>query len=114
MSRMNYPFDADQMADDMAELLRTLGLGDHARPVSPHRVMVEEITPAVGRLVSLARALKYTPDLRGAEAERAILALRERSVWALGLSQPYVPSSAEKRPESVWRRLMGWHCGLDG
>ena len=33
--------------DDIALMLRELGLGDHARPVSPHRVVVEEIVPAI-------------------------------------------------------------------
>ena len=37
----------DAMQDDMAELLRALGLGDHARPESPHEVMRKEIIPAL-------------------------------------------------------------------
>lgn len=41
------------MQDDMAVLLRLLGLGDHARPYSPHEVMVKEIIPAVGQLYRL-------------------------------------------------------------
>lgn len=35
------------MQDDMAELLRALGLGDHARSISPHEVMQLEILPVV-------------------------------------------------------------------
>jgi len=40
--------------DDIALLLRELGLGDHARPVSPHAVMVDEIAPAIRALRALA------------------------------------------------------------
>lgn len=36
--------------DDIGLLLRELGLGDHARPVSPHWVMVNEIAPAIRAL----------------------------------------------------------------
>jgi hypothetical protein len=36
---------------DISILLGLLGLGDHARPYSPHLVMVDEIIPAVERLV---------------------------------------------------------------
>jgi hypothetical protein len=44
------------MQDDMAELLRTLGLGDYARPISPHEVMVREIIPEV-RALKTGRAV---------------------------------------------------------
>lgn len=37
------------MQDDIAELLRALGLSDHARDASPHEVMTNEIIPAVKR-----------------------------------------------------------------
>ena len=39
------PSAADVMQDDIAEILRTLGLGDHARPLSPHEVVQQEILP---------------------------------------------------------------------
>jgi Zn finger protein HypA/HybF involved in hydrogenase expression len=39
------------MQDDMTELMRVLGISVHARPCSPHEVMVNEIIPAVRRLV---------------------------------------------------------------
>lgn len=41
---------SEVMQDDMAHLLRTLGLSDHARPESPHVVMVDEVIPEVLRL----------------------------------------------------------------
>jgi hypothetical protein len=31
----------------VAAMLRALGLSDHARPVSPHQVIVDEIIPAI-------------------------------------------------------------------
>lgn len=40
----------DAIQNDVAELLRTLGLSDHARPVSPHAVVQDEILPAIRRL----------------------------------------------------------------
>lgn len=45
----------EAMQDDMAELLRILKLGDHARPQTPHAVMRDEIIPAVRRLADSAR-----------------------------------------------------------
>ncbi|MDP8961535.1 MAG: hypothetical protein M3N32_07980 [Actinomycetota bacterium] len=38
--------------DDLAELLNLLGLGTHARPKSPHHVFVDEVLPALRRLVA--------------------------------------------------------------
>jgi hypothetical protein len=50
------------MQDDMHELLRLLGLGDHARPISPHEVMQQEILPrvriVVGIIQKLGRAMR--------------------------------------------------------
>lgn len=37
----------EAMQSDVAELLRALGLGDHARDKSPHEIMQLEILPAV-------------------------------------------------------------------
>jgi predicted regulator of amino acid metabolism with ACT domain len=45
------------MQDDMAVLLRALGLSDHARNASPHEVMINEVIPAVRTLVE-----KRTPE----------------------------------------------------
>jgi hypothetical protein len=45
--------------DDLAELLRELGLGDHARPTSPHQVMVDEIVPAVRALVDRSFTVEH-------------------------------------------------------
>lgn len=38
---------SELMQDDMIELMEALGISTHARPVSPHRVMQDEILPAV-------------------------------------------------------------------
>lgn len=49
------PFPLDPRAlvgviqHDIAAILRALGLGDHARPVSAHAVVLDEILPAIKR-----------------------------------------------------------------
>jgi hypothetical protein len=61
---MSEPTNPDPMAvmqDDMAELLRALGLGDHARPASPHEVMVNEIIPAAWNLRARADGVTLHP-----------------------------------------------------
>jgi hypothetical protein len=35
------------MQDDLAAILRELGLGDHARPLSPHQVVQTEVLPMI-------------------------------------------------------------------
>jgi hypothetical protein len=51
--------------EDLAQLLRILGLGDHARPQSPHEVMLDAINEA-GRLrAALARHQQSFNDHRG-------------------------------------------------
>lgn len=42
--------DADVAQDDLAAILRALGVGDHARPQSPHEVVWQEVLPAIERL----------------------------------------------------------------
>jgi len=37
---------------DIAAILMSLGLGDHARPMSPHRVVRDEIIPAIEALLA--------------------------------------------------------------
>jgi len=44
------------MQDDLAALLRALGLGDHARPETPHTVMMSAIAE-VGRLKTTLRGV---------------------------------------------------------
>jgi hypothetical protein len=48
------PSASEVMQDDLLEMLRALGLGDHARPDSPHFVVQDEILPAIRRLVAAA------------------------------------------------------------
>lgn len=38
--------------EDLGEILEALGLGNHARPISPHQVVQDEILPAIRRLVA--------------------------------------------------------------
>lgn len=62
---------------DLAQLLRILGLGDHARPQSPHEVMLDAINE-VGKL------RQSVDDLReqGAAAERERLEHRVNALLA--------------------------------
>jgi hypothetical protein len=43
--------------DDIAAILRALGLGDHARPTSPHLVVLDEIIPTILRRQQMAHRL---------------------------------------------------------
>lgn len=49
------------MMDDIAAILRAVELGDHARPVSAHRVVRDEIIPAIERLRAAATAALAAP-----------------------------------------------------
>ena len=55
------------MQDDIAAMLRALGIGDHARFISPHAVVVDEIIPAITALrapTSPRPADQLAPDER--------------------------------------------------
>jgi ABC-type antimicrobial peptide transport system ATPase subunit len=54
--------DVSVMQDDLAAVLRALGLGDHARPVSPHEVMRREVLPAIERLQLTCRCCSRCPE----------------------------------------------------
>lgn len=51
------------MQDDIAAALRALGLSDHARPMSPHQVMLDEVIPAINKLRELSTAQPSEPSL---------------------------------------------------
>ena len=42
--------NTEAMQDDIAEMLRALGLSDRARDASPHEVVIDEVLPAIKRL----------------------------------------------------------------
>lgn len=50
------PSEREVMLDDLDEILRALGLGDHARTYSPHEVVQREILPAIRELCSDQKA----------------------------------------------------------
>jgi hypothetical protein len=52
--------DADVYQDDVRALLDALDLGTHARPVSPHMVVQDEVLPAVRKLKRAFRDLCLT------------------------------------------------------
>lgn len=64
--------DASVMQDDLLGLLRALGLGDHARPYSPHEVMMREVLPEVRRV---RRELDNAGDAGGVPSATAFPAL---------------------------------------
>lgn len=54
------------MQDDLAAILRELGLGDHARSLSPHQVVRTEVLP-------LIRAWRMTLTLAGAPVHESLV-----------------------------------------
>ena len=48
----------DVIHDDIAAILRELDLGDHARPISTHAVVHDEILPSIRLLQDAARYLR--------------------------------------------------------
>lgn len=55
--------EREAMQNDVGELLRIIGVGDHARPVSSHIVMQDEIIPTVTALVKLRDGLLRNANL---------------------------------------------------
>lgn len=56
---------SEVMQDDMTALMKVLGISVHARPCSPHEVMVNEIIPAVRALVACDVCHGPTQDPEG-------------------------------------------------
>lgn len=54
----------DVIQDDIAAILRALGLGDHARPVSPHSVVIDEIIPRIEGLRANLADYMFVGDSR--------------------------------------------------
>ena len=46
------------MQDDLAKILEALDLGSHARPKSPHDVVIDEVLPAIRRLQASERGIR--------------------------------------------------------
>lgn len=55
--------DPSELQDDLAEMLRIVGISDHARPISPHEVVQRELLP---RLREMAAALGAAREREGA------------------------------------------------
>jgi hypothetical protein len=77
--------EQDAVHADLAQLLRVLGLGDHARPQSPHDVMLDAINEA-GRLrARLQFGERTEAQIRAAERERIRqLAIEENALYDVG------------------------------
>lgn len=49
----------DALQEDIAQILRALGLGDHARSESPHDLVSSEILPAISKLTGRLKQCSY-------------------------------------------------------
>ena len=58
----------DAVQQDVADLLADLGLATHARPVSPHAVLQQEIRPAIAALWE--RVAELEEDLKAEQMDR--------------------------------------------
>lgn len=82
---------AEVYNEDVAQILRALGLSDHARPVSAHEVVQTEILPAIAehfrqveRLANLVDTVATTLDTRKLDG-------------AIGLLRAMVPPASDSR-----------------
>lgn len=62
VASVSRPSASEIMQDDMTALMKVLGISVHARPCSPHEVMVNEIIPAVRALLSCDVCLLTIPE----------------------------------------------------
>jgi hypothetical protein len=46
------PDDLTVLHEDIADILRALGLPTHARPYSPHEVIQRDVLPRIGELMA--------------------------------------------------------------
>lgn len=69
--------DSTVAQDDLAEILRALGLGDHARPESPHGVVQSKVLPAIRQLVAADPCAEF-PDAPDPEPYRPAPGTRAR------------------------------------
>lgn len=101
----------DVIVKDLGRLLVALELGDHARPASPHEVVLAEVLPAIERLrKQLAEAWPDRPRLAGTVrlvregARQRIEVDGRRFPWDVAIPVN-VPVSRKDRP-SVLLQLM--------
>lgn len=80
--------DRTVMLDDLAAILRTLDLGDHARPQSAHEVMQGEVLPAVDRLVNQHAQLRVYYLAMNARIKQLEAQLGLREVSPVAPSHP--------------------------
>jgi hypothetical protein len=103
--------EQDAVHADLAQLLRVLGLGDHARPYSPHEVMLDAIN-AVGELRSRLEVAERTAEwiavqARTAERDRIIALAREKqATYWVGPDDSLAP----RRPFALLLRDEAWEA----
>lgn len=73
--------------DDVADLLRALGLSDHARPYSAHEVLQREILPRIRELYAGLEVAVRAGNALGlkADAARAVLSELRTKVDAINV-----------------------------
>lgn len=97
--------DTDVYQDDVHDLLEALDLGTHARPVSPHMVVQEEVLPEVRRL------REAVDRLRGTLANAIDTALKgdERYIGTGYVHKPTISKSKIER----WKKALQEAEGSD-
>jgi hypothetical protein len=109
------------MQDDIAELLRILKLGDHARPVSPAVVMRNEVIPTVRALVERqSPAALSAPDLRHVLEKWDSLSDEQFDLWLREAVEkaPVFEAGEQCNAEAeAWKQLyyanVAWHRSLN-
>lgn len=84
----------EAMLDDMTALMEVLGISTHARRVSPHRVMVDEVIPA---------ALALAARVAAADESRA--ALLEALYDAVGAAPASRETPRQRAVLAAWQAI---------
>jgi hypothetical protein len=88
--------EQDAVHADLSQLLRVLGMGDHARPQSSHEVMLDAISE-VGRI---RLALERAEAIIG-ERDRQMAHERERAEALIVQAQDYATAESERADRAV-------------
>lgn len=90
----------DAFQSDVADLLRALGLGDHARPVAPHSVVQGEIVPAIKSLAEdLVR--EFAEFLATTASPKGTVQREKLQSFATEFLESRGPSSSAPQPPTI-------------
>jgi hypothetical protein len=70
---------SEQMSDDLAAILRALGVGDHARPYSPHEVVHRDVLPAIELLNAAHATAMQIAESLGAQLDAHMMLIPVRA-----------------------------------